>query len=291
MIHDRRAFLTSAAAASFLPWGLGGSARAAETDPRLARALARIPGDAAVYARSVAGAAPLVSIDATAEFPAASIIKLWIMLSVYRAVDAGRVRLSQHIAFARHDIVGGSETFGSASPGESASIASLVRAMIAQSDNTAANALARYLGFERIDREAAAAGFRATHLQRYFMYFPSPHENLTTARDVGELLVGIARGARGEAGAVASRRSCRAMVETLLRQEDREKIAPGLPAGTPLANKTGELPGVRHDAGIVDPFGPSPYVLVVLEKNLSDQARGVAGINRISAIVHSVLGS
>ncbi len=244
-----------------------------------------------MYARSIATAAPLVAINVTTQFPAASIIKLWIMVIVFRAFDAGELMPSFQVPIAEHDIVGGSETFGSASPGQTASLARLVKAMIQQSDNTAANALTRYLGFERINREIERAGFRATRMQRYFMYFPSVHDNLTTAGDVGELLVRIARGARGETGGIASNVSCRAMVRTLLGQEDREKIAPGLPAGTPLANKTGELPGVRHDAGIVDPFGSSPYVLVVLEKNLSDQARGVLAIKKISKIIYGMLGS
>jgi beta-lactamase class A len=270
----------------------------AQADSAVARAVSQVPGTAAVYARSIAAAAPLVSINATTQFPAASIIKLWIMVIVFRAIDAGELTPSLQVPIAEHDIVGGSETFGSASPGQMASLARLVKAMIQQSDNTAANALTRYLGFERINREIERAGFRATRMQRYFMYFPSVHDNLTSAGDVGELLVRIARGARdetggsarGEAGGIASNASCRAMVRTLLGQEDREKIAPGLPAGTPLANKTGELPGVRHDAGIVDPFGASPYVLVVLEKNLSDQRRGVRAINDISKIVFGLLG-
>ena len=61
----------------------------------------------------------------------------------------------------------------------------------------------------------------------------------------------IERGARGDGVALASTRSCRAMIDTLLGQEDREKIGRGLPRGVPLANKIGELPGARHDAGIV----------------------------------------
>jgi len=300
MKQNRGDFVAAASAAFFIalePYAAQ-AARAAQSDSPVAHAVSQVPGTAAVYARSIAAEAPLISINATTQFPAASIIKLWIMVIVFRAFDAGELTPSFHVPIAEHDIVGGSETFGSASPGQTASLARLVKAMIQQSDNTAANALTRYLGFERINREIERAGFRATRMQRYFMYFPSVHENLTTASDVGELLVRIARGARDdtgsardEAGAIASNVSCRAMVRTLLGQEDREKIAPGLPAGTPLANKTGELPGVRHDAGIVDPFGSSPYVLVVLEKNLSDQPRGVLAINKISKIVYALLGS
>jgi hypothetical protein len=36
----------------------------------------------------------------------------------------------------------------------------------------------------------------------------------------------------------------------------------------PVANKTGELDYVRSDAAIVDPMSESPYVLVILTRDL-----------------------
>ncbi len=258
--------------------------------PAAQRAVERIanavPGRVAVFARRVTQPEETVALNADELFPAASIIKLAIMLTAYREIERGRVSLATQVAFRPGDVVGGSESFGSAQAGEAAPLGSLVRAMIRQSDNSAANALVDRFGFATINRVAAQAGLRRTRLRRYFMYFSKARENVTTARDVGTLLLEIERGARGEGGSLASARSCRAMIDTLLGQEDREKIAPGLPRGVPLANKTGELPGARHDAGIVDPYGPRPYVLVVLEKDLDDQALGVAGISRISRTVY-----
>jgi beta-lactamase class A len=154
--------------------------------------------------------------------------------------------------------VGGSETFGAAQPGERAPLGALLKAMIQQSDNSAANALVDRFSFATVNDVIAQAGLRSTRLRRYFMYSSKAHENVTTARDTGTLLFEIERGARSDNVALTSTRSCRAMIDTLLGQEDREKIPLGLPRGVPLANKTGELPGVRHDAGIVDPYGPRP---------------------------------
>jgi beta-lactamase class A len=250
------------------------------------RIAAAVPGRVAVFARQVTGPEETVAFNADEPFPAASIIKLAIMLTAYRAIERGRISLATPVAFAARDIVGGSETFESARPGETAPLGALLKAMIRQSDNSAANALVDRFGFATINDVVVQAGLRNTYLRRYFMYFSKAHENVTTARDIGSLLLQIERGARGDTVGLASARSCRAMVDTLLGQEDREKIAPGLPRGVPLANKSGELPGARHDAGIVDPYGARPYVLVVLEKNLDDQDAGVAGINRISRSIY-----
>jgi beta-lactamase class A len=163
--------------------------------------------------------------------------------------------------------------------------------MMQRSDNSAANVLVARFGFARLNDVWRRLDLTHTHLRRYFWHFSRVHENLTSAQDMGELLLSISRCANGIANKFASQASCRAMIDTLLGQEDRKKIAAGLPRGIPLANKTGELPGVRHDAGIIDPYGPRPYVLVVLERDLADQSAGVAGIRRISRIVYDAYGS
>jgi len=77
----------------------------------------------------------------------------------------------------------------------------------------------------------------------------------------------------------------------LLQQEDREKIAQGLPAGIPLANKSGEISGVRNDVGIIDPFGDAPYVLAILTKDLDDYNAGINAIVRITRRVNVVMNA
>jgi beta-lactamase class A len=115
-------------------------------------------------------------------------------------------------------------------------------------------------------------------------------ENLTTPHDMGTLLYAIERGAHEGVRTVASPESCRAMINIMLNQEDRDKIYRGLPKGTALANKTGEIDGVRNDVGIVNPFGEAPYVIAVLTKNLDDFSLGNSAIRRAAAVVNSALG-
>jgi len=75
----------------------------------------------------------------------------------------------------------------------------------------------------------------------------------------------------------------------LLRNEDRTKIVRGLPPGTPCAHKTGEIDYTRNDAGIVDPFGDVPYVLVVLTRELRNHEAANVGIAAIARRVDGVL--
>jgi hypothetical protein len=57
-------------------------------------------------------------------------------------------------------------------------------------------------------------------------------------------------------------------VQTMLGQAYREMIPAGVKRKVPIANKTGELDYVRSDAAIVDPRSESPYILVILTRDL-----------------------
>jgi beta-lactamase class A len=69
-------------------------------------------------------------------------------------------------------------------------------------------------------------------------------------------------------GRAVDAESSQRMIAVLERQQFNEGIPAGLPAGTPIAHKTGEITKVQHDAAIV--FTGTPFVLVVLTRGLAD---------------------
>jgi beta-lactamase class A len=81
--------------------------------------------------------------------------------------------------------------------------------------------------------------------------------NQVTARGLVQVLRRI------EDGALSADSSER-MLMILHDQEFRSGIPAGLPAGTRVANKTGEISTVAHDAGLVYPPGRPPYALALL---------------------------
>jgi beta-lactamase class A len=274
---------------------IGSALAAALPSPALAADLRSAVGSAAAYSTGVLGAyarrlgrSSWFAYDADERFPSASVIKVLIMTAVFQEADRDAGLLEHKVRLQLADFVGGSDVLQNYDPGDRVTVALLVRAMIEQSDNTASNALISMLGFDRIAQTARRAGLQHTQLKRHFMDFAAAvhhSNNLTTARDMGSLLYQIERGAHEGVTTVASPASCRKMVDIMLRQEDRDKIVRGLPKGVPVANKTGEITGVRNDVAIVDPYGEMPYVLTVLTKDLADFSNGVIAIRRIAKAV------
>jgi beta-lactamase class A len=284
---NRNAFVIGTAAAALAPC----SARASVLTEKIARAAAASSGTVAVWARKL-GSPDAVEYDADERFPTASVIKVAILVSLFQYAQGHPGTFTETVALKGSDFVAGSEILDSYNPGESMSVDRLAHAMIEQSDNTASNVLINYLGMDRIAETIHNAGLTKTQLHRHFMdrnAIANHSENLSTARDMGMLLYAIERGAHEGLYTVASPRSCRRMIEILLRQEDRDKIARGIPKGMPLANKTGEIDGVRNDIAIVDPFGDKPYILAVLTKELRDFSLGNIAIRRIAKAVHGAL--
>lgn len=259
----------------------------------LTEAVAQIPGITGVYAATLAKA-PVVAIRAREPFATASVIKLAIMTTVFQAYDAGMARPSDLVTLRAADLVGGSEILASARPGQRVRLDTLVRAMIAQSDNSASNALITEFSFRSINATIRHAGMHGTHLGRHFAAVVPAwriSENVSTPRDIGTLMLAIERGAREGMDTVAKSASCRAMIAILLHQEDDTKIRSGLPHGTPCANKTGEIDFVRNDAAIVDPYGDAPYVLVVMTRALRNTTAGNRGIAAVARALDATLRS
>ncbi|HYZ15971.1 MAG TPA: serine hydrolase [Candidatus Acidoferrum sp.] len=284
---NRSAFLGGAFAAVCAP-----AAACAQPALALQDLCARIPGVTGVVVRTMDGRPPLAQIRAAERFPSASVIKLAIMTTVYRAYDAGTASPAQLIRTRASDLIGGSDVLAGSPPGKAWRIDELVEAMIHVSDNSASNTLISAFGIETINATMREAGMKGSRLRRHFAdVVPAwrVSENVVTPADVASLLYQIERGAREGIPTIATPRSCRAMIDVMLGNDDGSKIVRGLPPGTPCAHKTGEIDGVRNDGAIVDPFGDTPYILVVLTKELDDTSAGNAGIAAIARRVNTRL--
>jgi beta-lactamase class A len=253
-------------------------------------ALSASPRTLAWYAASVDGREHLGSSEDDV-LPAASIIKLLITMTLVDHARAGTFDRHTRVALAAVDRVGGSDRFGTAAPRAYPATA-LIGAMLSASDNTASNALLRVAGMDRCNDVAVAHRLQRTRIRRRFYDWDAQRrgiENVTTARESAQLLLLVAAAAKeaGEGGAVA-----RLAMRALLAQEDRETIPAALPNRRSVANKTGELPGVRNDVGIVGYLQKGGYVISLLDR-YGDAPRSAAvdAIRRVVRTVDRKLGA
>ena len=168
--------------------------------------------------------------------------------------------------------------------GERVPVSELVRLMITRSSNFATNILIELVGAAHVTAGARSLG--ATRLQvlrgvQDLKAFDAGLINTTTARDLAALLLQI------ENGSALSPASSALMRDILLAQEFNDRIPAGLPPGTRVAHKTGDITAVSHDAAIVYPPGRKPYVLVVLTRGVQDGKVSSALIADISRLVWS----
>lgn len=171
-------------------------------------------------------------------FPAASLIKVPI------ALMAGDWWQS-HLTLEDEDRVAGEGTLRLERPGTRWPVPDLVERMLTVSDNAATNLLIRVLGLPAINRQLADWGFVHTRVNRSMMAFEARErgiDNWTTPSEMGRLFRMLEQGLLPHADPVLA---------ILERQRDREKIPAGLPAGVRVANKPGELPGLRHDVALI----------------------------------------
>jgi beta-lactamase class A len=223
-------------------------------DPVLARrvrALARgFPATAGVYVQDLTSGAG-ASWNARARFPAASTLKLAIAVEALRA--------------------------GEAPPVPGSTLDSLIRAMLIESSNRAANQLEVFFGGSTSGGSAKVnAMMRTLGLTDSEMYGgyltderaarPIPigvvdqpsiaNTKYSTAWDLGRLMRYVYLAAGGKGPLVnrlpgLSAAEARYLVYVLLHVPDRAKLGRFLPRGTQIAHKAGWLATVRHDNGLV----------------------------------------
>ncbi len=285
----RRVFIASGLAFGLFPISLP----ATELSSRVAGIARVATGEVGIYCSALADGPPAIAYNSDVQFPTASTIKLVILTTAFAAEERAPGALDETVVARRSALIGGSPFMETLRDGARIRVRDLIVPMIQVSDNTASNALIRHFGMERINATAHDAGMTRTRLARTFLDYRAivlHNDNVTTPRDMATLLLAIARGAREGVATVASPQHCRRMIDIMLGQTDRDAIPAGLPRGTQVANKTGEIDGTRNDVAIVEPFADSPYVLAMCSNWLRSNAAMYDVMHRVARLSYTMLG-
>ena len=226
-------------------------------------------------------------------FHAASMMKVPVMLGIFEAVTRGALRLDQPVRV-KNDFISiydGShfkvdakedsdkEMYGLV--GKEVPLELLVRHMIVRSSNLATNNVIELIGAKAVMSLMKRIGANDIQVLRGVedqKAFDHGMNNTTTALDL--MIIFRALGERKIMSEQASQR----MIDILTGQEFNSGIPAGLPHGTLVAHKTGDITRIAHDGGVVFRPDGSSYVLVVLTRGFAtrkDADKVIASISRV----------
>jgi beta-lactamase class A len=200
-----------------------------------------------------------VSIDSKLALPAASTIKLPILVALFQDVDRGKINLAEELIMTKDVIAGGSGGMQYEPVNSKFSVLEIAEQMMTISDNTATNMLIKRLGgMEQLNQRFTKMGLVATRLHNLLPDLTGT--NTTTSADLGNLLVKI------DSGHLISLRSRDRMLY-IMRNAITDTLLPeGLESGAIIAHKTGDIKSVLGDVGIIDMPNGKRYIASVLVK-------------------------
>src|SRR2546421_596831 len=187
-------------------------------------------------------------------FPTASSIKIAILLELYRQEQQtrggtpGKAKLDDSYTFEAKNLVDGSQIMTGLTPGVTRlTNRDLAQFTVAVSDNAAANVLIDRVGMQNVNATLRNLGLTKTMLRRKMMDIAAARrgdENVSTPQEMTRLLEAIYQGKAFD----------KELTEAFMKQLSTKKesyIPRRLPPDVPVANKPGDLDGVRTDSGIV----------------------------------------
>jgi len=214
------------------------------------------------------------------EFPAASIIKIPLVIELFRQAQAGKIDLDEKLELKEAEKYLGAGLLRFLEEGKMFSLTELAWLTMIVSDNTATNLLINRLGMRQVNRFIKSLGFTHTRLKRRMMVHPRGHrvENFICASEITQMLYLLLK------GKLLNRQYTEQMIEIFNQQQFQEKIPRYLPVAS--GNKTGEITGIRHDAAIVH-FKENPYVLTIFTQNFTSGAQADDWIAGTSLAVYN----
>lgn len=217
-------------------------------------------------------------------FPQASSIKIAVLAELYRQAQAGMLKLTDLYTVQASDLVADSYIMNGLTPGVTRiTLRDLATMMVAVSDNSATNVLIDRVGMGNVNALMDSLGLNHTRLRRKMMDLKAAaegRENISTPTEMMTLLENLYR----------SRVLNREMTDDFFKMLSTHKesfIPRNLPEGLKIANKPGELEGVRNDSGVVF-VENRPYVICVMTTYLRHDRDGEEAITRISAAAYSM---
>lgn len=219
----------------------------------------------------------IFDINSNAKVSSASMIKLFIMAEAYNQIYKDKFMEQKIVNIDEDNIVGGSLIKNLSS--YCYSIRDLIFLMMNLSDNTATNQIIDIVGMENINNFINEQGLKNTVINRKMMDFEKKKQgfdNITSANDIVHILKKIYY------KDLISKDTDTIMMNIMKKQMDNRMMARNIDKSkVKIYHKTGNIPSVNHDAGIIS-FKNGDYLFVMLTWDGVDNIYGRKIIGEVS---------
>ncbi len=215
-------------------------------------------------------------------FPAASTIKLPILVAYYQALEEGKVSLDETLVMRRDLITGGSGDMQYERAGTKFSTRQTLAKMITISDNTATNMIIDRLGgIAKLNQRFRSWGLKDTLMRNWLADLSGT--NTTSSKDMVRLLALLAH------GKLVSPSSRAQIFDVLSRTTIKTLLPAGLGPGARIADKTGDIGFLIGDAGMIEMPNGKRYLAGIFVRRPYKDSRGRDFIRQVSQIVYNYL--
>ncbi|MEH1999603.1 MAG: serine hydrolase [Nostoc sp.] len=215
-------------------------------------------------------------------FPAASTIKLPILIAFFQDLDAGKVTLQEILTMRRDLVTNGSGTMQYERVGKKYTALETITKMVTISDNTATNMIIDRLGgAAKLNQRFRTWGLKDTVIRHLLADLRGT--NTTSSEDMARVLALVVN------NKLVSLQSREQALDILRRTTIHTLLPAGLGKGAVIANKTGDIGFLIGDAGFVTMPNGKRYLAAIFVTRPYKDSRGRDFIRQVSRLVYDYL--
>lgn len=221
-----------------------------------------------------------VNINADEIYPAASIIKLPVLIEMFREIEQGKFSLQDKMILEDYYRASGSGKLQYSQGGIAHTMDYLAKIMIQNSDNSSTNMIiAKMGGMPEVNRAIKRWGLQSTHINNWLPDLDGT--NVTTARELAKMFYNV------DTTDIVSNQSKRQISNYLGHVKNNRLLQAGLPKEAILLHKTGDIGFMLGDAGIVKTANGRKYIVVILAKRPYNSPKGKHFIVKASEMIYN----
>ena len=223
-----------------------------------------------------------VDINANKIYPAASIIKLPVLVRMFKAIEANQFTIYDEMKMIEPYRSSGSGSLQYSQAGRSYSMDYLAKIMIQDSDNTSTNMIMSKLGgMDDINIGLRDWGISTTYIRTWLPDLGGT--NKTTAADIAKILYNL------DNPGFLNINSRENIIDYMSHVKNDRLIQAGLGDGALFIHKTGDIGTMLGDAGIVFTPNGKKYIIVILANRPYNSPQGKDFIVKASEIIYKAI--